>query len=95
MAKALTHLLYELGTCIGDVEAMRTALEKLYPKGVFELPHPTAHTPCRTPSSLAAPLKLKWSATHSAQLIDIGLTAAASVIPLGVDLFRGMTTLLT
>src|SRR5579862_5364791 len=48
---------------------------------------------CRTPSSLAAPLKLRWSATLSAQPIDIGLTAADSVIPLGDDLFRGMTTL--
>src|ERR1700694_393264 len=48
---------------------------------------------CRTPSSLAAPLKLRWSATLSAQPIDMGLTAADSVIPLGDDLFRGMTTL--
>src|ERR1700731_1279912 len=50
---------------------------------------------CRTPSSLAAPLKLRWSATLRAQPIDIGLTAADSVIPLGDDLFRGMITLLT
>src|SRR5579864_740161 len=49
----------------------------------------------RTPSSLAAPLKLRWSATLRAQPIDIGLTAADSVIPLGDDLFRGMITLLT
>src|SRR4029077_10237139 len=33
--------------------------------------------------------------TLSAQPIDIGLTAADSVIPLGDDLFRGMITLLT
>jgi hypothetical protein len=45
---------------------------------------------CRTPSSLAAPLKLRWSATLNAQPIDIGLTAADSVIPLGDDLLRGM-----
>src|ERR1700730_11879173 len=49
---------------------------------------------CRTPSSRAAPLKLRWSATLSAQPIDIGLIAADSVIPLGEDLFRGMTKLL-
>jgi Flp pilus assembly CpaF family ATPase len=50
---------------------------------------------CRTPSSLAAPLKLRWSATLRAQPIDIGLTAADSAIPLDDDLFRGMATLLT
>jgi hypothetical protein len=45
MAKALARLPYEFGTSIGEVEAMRTALEERHPEGVFELPHPATHGP--------------------------------------------------